>query len=151
MRCWRFGFIAADLTKHFENRWGWPTISGQHLLHHTARLQYTFCQQKWMSCWHLFYQPLLVISKLSLTAASYHCCPTFTNWFPQEILHDFRKISLQTMEWVLILFFELPAISFSAEARAQHISCLTSGNWVSSLICFQWNLHRAWHWHFLNK
>lgn len=28
--------IAADLTKHFENRWGKPTVPSQHLLHHTA-------------------------------------------------------------------------------------------------------------------
>ena len=40
---------------------------------------------------------------------------------------------------VLILSFELPDISFWAEATSQHVNCLTEGNRVSSLICFQWN------------
>lgn len=104
-----------------------------------------------MSCWNLFHQPLLVASKLSLMAVSCHCCPTFTNRLSQEMLHDFRQTSLQTVQWGLILSFELSALSFSAGESAQHSRCLTSGNCEISLICFQWNFHRARLWHFLNK
>lgn len=56
-----------------------------------------------------------------------------TVWFQTNFIIDYR------VSRVLILSFELPAISFWAKASSQHVSCLTLGNWISSLICFQWN------------
>lgn len=134
MRCWRFGFIATDLTKCFENRWGQPTISGQHLLHHTAiyllstemgchaEIYFTSLCWSYQNC-HSWQSP--VTAALPLPTGSLKRCCMISDKLHYRLCRG------------LILFFELPDISFSAEASAQQSHSLTSGNFVSSLICFQ--------------
>lgn len=92
--------ISLNILKTDEDNW-WFLASIS-----SITLQYTFCQQKWDVMLKSISPATAGHIKTVTHGSLCHCCLPLQT----EMLHDFRQTSLQTVQWVLILSFELPAI-----------------------------------------